>query len=122
MTRIEEVDDVVREESMEQKKKEEDESSEKQRPRASKILHQRVDKKEFNTKLRLFRFEAGITGRGQTVANKSRKRDKSQSTRRKEKNLFFGGKRTRDKSCAQHRGPQEVDGRMDLPTAHGMAA
>ena len=59
MTRIEEVDDVVREESEEQRKQEEKESSEKQRPRASKILDTRVNKREFDMKLRIFRFTVG---------------------------------------------------------------
>ena len=102
VTRIEEVDDVVREESEEQWKQEEVESSEKQRPRASKVYDKRVNKKEFNTKLRIFRF-ADMASReedgGRTVAKKkSRKRDKSQSStctacawtpRRKDKTFAF---------------------------------
>ena len=35
---------------------------------------------------------------------------------------FFGDKRTGDERCAQHRGSKEIDGRMDLPKADGMAA
>ena len=35
---------------------------------------------------------------------------------------MLGGKRRSDKSCAQHHGREEIDGRMDLPKADGMAA
>ena len=33
---------------------------------------------------------------------------------------MLGGKRTSDKSCAQH--PEEIDGRVDNPKADGVAA
>ena len=35
---------------------------------------------------------------------------------------FLVCKRTSNKSCAQHRGPEEIDGRMDMPKAAGVAA
>ena len=76
------VHDVVREEG--QRKQEEEESSEKQRPRASKILDKRLNRKECKTKLRIFRSAVGsdMASREEdeerTVANQSRKRDKSQ--------------------------------------------
>ena len=33
-----------------------------------------------------------------------------------------GGKRTSDKSCAQHRSPKEIDGLTNMPKADGVAA
>ena len=35
---------------------------------------------------------------------------------------IVGGKRTSDMSCAQHLGPEKIDGRVDMPKAGGMAA
>ena len=35
---------------------------------------------------------------------------------------IFGGKRTSDKSCAQHRGSKEIAGRMEIPKADGVAS
>ena len=134
VTRIEEVDDGVREESMEQRKEEEEESSEKQRPRASKILHQRVNKKEFNTKLRIFRFAVGIPGRGRGEDCRTSIEEERQvpeihldymfmgHQKEGQHLVFFWWQENEGQSCAQHRGPEGVDGRVDLPTAHGMSA
>ena len=33
-----------------------------------------------------------------------------------------GGMRTSDKSCAQHHDPNEINGRLDMPKADGVAA
>ena len=94
-----------------------------------------MNNKEFNMQLRIFRV-ADMASREEdqerTVANQSRKRDKSQrsmwttcswTSRRNDKTkAFISGKRTSDKSCAQHRGLEENEGRKDMPKADGMAA
>ena len=101
---------------------------EKGRPRASTILDNRVNKKEMNTKWRIFRVAVGAD----TATNQLRKIEKSQrpiwitcswATSRKENiGVVVGGKRASNKNCAQHRGPEEIDQRMNMPKAEGMAA
>ena len=35
---------------------------------------------------------------------------------------MFRGQRKRDESCAEHGGPEEVDGRVDMSKADGVAS
>ena len=46
----------------------------------------------------------------------------SWATGRTDKRWRFRGKRTSDESCAQDGGSEEVDGRMDMSKADGMAS
>ena len=64
------------------------------------------------------------------VTNQLRKRDKSRDPcglhvhgrREGRRNIcIVGGQRESDKSCAQHRGPEEIDGRVGLPKFDGVA-
>ena len=124
--------------SEEQRKQEEEESSENQRPRASKILDRRVNEKECKTKLRILHAAVGAD-----MASREEDEEDCRKSIEEERQVpeirfdcrdhghregrithidFSGGKRTRDKSCTQHRGPEEIDGRMDMPKADGMAA
>ena len=132
-TRIEEVDDAAREEQEEQRKQEEEPSSAKQRPRASEILDKRVNKKEFNTKLRIFRFAVGADkASGEEDERKTTEEERQvpeihldymfMGDKKEGHNIgFLAFKRTSDKSCAHHCGLEEIDGRMDMPKADGVA-
>ena len=128
VTRIDGVDDVVREESEEQRRDEKEEFGERKTTRMhdprQPSQHERI---EHEMTHRPFRSWCNIASREEderrTVANQLHfglhvhgRRDGRQHVG------IFGGKRTSNKSCAQHRGPKEIDGRMDMPKAAGVAA
>ena len=70
-------------------------------------------------------------GREENCRTAAEERDKSHKsiwttcswvTKRKEKKTFVGGKMSSDLSSTEHRGSEEVNGRMDMPKADVMAA
>ena len=135
VTMSEKVDDVQHE-KLEEERKQEKESLEPGRLRENTILDNQVNRKELKKRGRIFRFTVGAdTASGEenerrTVAQRVRKRDKVQKScldymfrcdEKTGKTLAFFGQRKSDESCAQQGGSSQVDGRLGMSKADGMA-